>query len=580
MSRRTGWGPSPDRSREAIRQAWIERHLPEIEALGSRASGFVTRRLNTLVSDTVGLFPDIEAAVHMSGERGKVGWKLEPPSVPDFESLMDRLGPLAISIVRQGLALLEDPKLRRHLEASGIQPGRQTGELDWTLGRGERGEQLLTFLGQEVSANISVRDLTDDPAKVVSDPQKHARAVDKFIRLAQQTARLQMEIPSSKIDLDADLKHAEALCRAECGLASWEPIAATDYQTALNALVRRWDGRGRRDDAEIEMESRMRVRFAHTLIHPDFYKYVHEPADGIGSTNTDEYPNGDSWKEILVWFRTVGADRIVRGVKDRRLQTQDEQMLLSENFDENLKRLMRTFLDAYVDAERMPDDWSRELIGLTTVRGLGDVDRRTVLQPEWEDGTREVGQDATDVAPWEQPYYQERDSDATARAYWRDRDIHLTETPEFLQFVLHPRHKRQPYVLIDHIVFFATHLVEDAELEVFGRSVETAAARSRSDRRKERATSWIERELPKVLLDAYRRIPKDRKVQRERADLGLLMPALDLVAACGACAAEGDDEERLFLLEVGEVVRNATQRATILAVGRKARQYQEEMANG
>lgn len=54
------------------------------------------------------------------------------------------------------------------------------------------------------------------------------------------------------------------------------------YQESLKAIVERWDRRGgrqRRPARPIDLSRAMRVRLAHTLIHPEYYKHVHEPDD-------------------------------------------------------------------------------------------------------------------------------------------------------------------------------------------------------------------------------------------------------------------------------------------------------------
>ena len=83
--------------------AWLERHGPEIRAIGGRAKLLVRRRLRTLVADTAGMFPDIDPLVHHGGKSSKIKWRAEPASptgngVSQFELLLGRIGPLAIAI--------------------------------------------------------------------------------------------------------------------------------------------------------------------------------------------------------------------------------------------------------------------------------------------------------------------------------------------------------------------------------------------------------------------------------------------------------------------------------------------------
>ena len=611
MTRRTGSSASPDRSRDALLQAWLDRHAPEIGRIGGRSNLLVRRRLKRLVSDTTGLFPDIDPLIHEGGRKGKANWRAEPFSptgngVERFEVLLDRIGPLAVAIVGQSMVLLADPDLPAKLQSMGVRPGRDRGQLDWFLAKDKGAERLVTRFGEEVAkalgsqAALSVEFL----AVLASDPDLNHRALAGFLEGAGETARIQSEVlgetPAESLwqqaevsdedataesgvvpmpDIDEILRHAHALCRYECG-DDREPlkeVSQAQFQAALEALVSRWDGRGGRPRGQvgrIDLGRAMRVRLAHTLIHPQYYKHVHEP-EVYEAAYADEYPSGESWMEVVVWFETDGTTTIERGVKARKLQTQDEQELLSQNLEENWRRLIRTFLNAYVDPQRSPD-WPSELQSLTTVRGLGDIFDELNDAPETLDGERPEPSRAR--APWDPPD-EEPDLDATARAYWRDRDVHLTETKEFLEFVLHPRHQRQPYVLIDFIVYFATKLVDDADREIFGDDdspkVRPEAPQSRRVERRDRARAWIQQGLEPVLHEAYERIPSSRKVQRERADLGLLHSELDLVAEYSS--SQPGDKDRLLVQEVGAVIRNAVVRATVLAVGRKARNYQEDM---
>ena len=594
-------------------QAWLDRHAPEINALGGKANAFVRRRLKRLVSDTAGKFPDVDPLVHEGGRKGKVNWRAEPVSptgngVDRFEVLLDRIGPLAVAVVGQGMTLLADPHLPAKLESVGVQLGRERGQLSWFLAKDKGGERLVTRLGEEV-ANVIASDqaLSEEFLAVLAyDPDLNQRALAGFLEGAGETARVQAEVlgetPADSLwqqvevsedaaadsgampDVDEILRHAHALCKYECG-EDREPlreIAPSQFQSALEALVSRWDGRGgrqRRQEGRIDLGRAMRVRLAHTLIHPEYFKHVHEPEDFEAPDDAGEFPSGESWLEVVVWFQTEGTSGIKRGVKSRKLQTQDEEELLSQNLEENWRRLTRTFLDAYVDPRQIPD-WTTECYSLTAVRGLGD------LLEDINDPTESVNSESTEPssarAPWDPPD-EEPDLDATARAYWRDRDVHLTETKEYLQFVLNPRHQRQPYVLIDQVVYFASRLVDDADREVFGDDAPSPKAgrealRSRRGERRDRAKTWIDQELEPVLHEAYGRIPISRKAQPERAALGLLNPELDLVAAYSS--SQPDEKDRVLVQEVGAVIRNAVVRATILAVGRKARESQEDTTNG
>lgn len=112
------------------------------------------------------------------------------------------------------------------------------------------------------------------------------------------------------------------------------------------------------------------------------------------------------------------------------LPTQEGEELFSRNLEDNWKRLTRTFLDAYVDPLRTPDR-STELVSVTMVRGLGDLLEELNNRPDPLDAGK--GEPKGGPVPWDQPYEQ-RDLDATARAYWRHRDLHLTKTPEYLRF--------------------------------------------------------------------------------------------------------------------------------------------------
>lgn len=591
-------------------QAWLERHSSEIGAIGGRAKVLVRRRLKTLVSDTSGMFPDIDPLVHEGGKKGKVNWRAEPVSptgngVTGFETLLDRVGPLAVAIVRQGMAILTDPDLPAKLTSVGVQPGRDRGHLDWFLASYQGGERLVTRLGEEVASALQSQQAhsTEFLPMLASDPDVTRRALAGFLEGAGETARIQAEVlgeaPAESLwhqaeategnptqgdlavmpDAERILRYAHELCAYECGDVN-EPrneVTPERYQESLEAIVERWDRRGgrqRQPARPIDLSRAMRVRLAHTLIHPEYYKHVHEPDDFEPPDDTSAYPSGESWTEVVVWFQTEGTEIIKRGV-GWSLPTQEGEELFSQNLEENWKRLTRTFLDAYVDPQRIPD-WSTELASVTMVRGLGDLLEDLNSRPDPVDAGK--GEPKGARAPWGEPY-EEHDLDATARAYWRDRDLHLTKTPEYLRFVLNPRHQRQPHLLIDSIVYFATELVDDADVEVFGEASKKGREGSpdRAAERRDRARLWIEQELEPVLYDASRRIPSSRKAQRERARLGLLNPHLDLVAEYSS--SRPDDEDRLLVQEVGAVIRNAVVRATILAVGRQAREYQEDMAD-
>jgi hypothetical protein len=608
VSRRTGSSPFADRSRESMLEAWLERHDPEISAMGGKSRDWVRRRLKTLVPNAAGLFPDIDPLVHHGGKITKVKWGYEPVSpsgngIEGFELLLDRIGPVAVGIVREGLALLADPGLPTKLQSVGVQPGRERGHLDWFLAKDKGAERLVTRLGEEVAAMLSSRlTLTEESLRVIaSDPEVSQRALAGFLEGAGETARIQAEVlgevpedspwqaPEGTSDLtipepDEILQLAQELCAFECGdsRGPLQEVNSEQFQSVLEALAARWDGRGgqhRRQAGAVDLSRAMRVRLAHTLIHPEYYRYVREPEGYEPQDDLHQCPSGESWSEVVIWFQTEGALAIKRGVKSRKLQTQDEEELLAQNLEENWRRLTRIFLDAYLDP-RLTLDWTTECYSLTAVRGLGDLLEDVNDSPDSLDG--KPTQPSNAKAPWDPPD-EEANLDATARAYWRDRDVHLTETKEYLQFVLNPRHERQPYILIDHVVYFASRLVDDADRELFGADAPApkapgeALASARSERR-HRARTWIEQELESVLHDAYGRIPTSRKAQRERAALGLLNPELDLVAAYSS--SQPDDDDRVLMQEVGAVIRNAVVRATVLAVGTKARHYQEEMADG
>lgn len=473
--------------------AWLARRGPEISAIGGRAKLLVRRRLRRLVADTAGLFPDIDPLVHHGGKSSKIKWRAEPASstgngVGQFERLLGRIGPLAIAIVGQGMTLLTDPGLNAKLQSVGVQPGRERGHMDWFLARDQGAERLVTRLGEEVAAALKTQEaLTEGFLPVIaSDPDVTQRALAGFLASAGETARIQAEVlgetPADSLwqevegtsDLpipepDEILGFVQELCAFECG-DSQEPlkkITPAQYQSALKALAERWDGRGgqqRRQERTVDLSRAMRVRFAHTLIHPEYYRHVHEPEGYDPADDLRTCPSGESWSEVVVWFQTEGTSAVKSGVRSRRLQTQDEEELLSQNLEENWRRLTRIFLDAYLDP-RLTPDWTTECYSLTAVRGLGHL----------LEGINDSGDSLDDkstepsnaLAPWDPPD-EEPDLDATARAYWRDRDVHLTEIEEYLHFVLNPRHERQPYVLVDHVVYFASRLVDDADREAFG----------------------------------------------------------------------------------------------------------------
>lgn len=229
-------------------QAWLERHSAEIGTIGGRAKVLVRRRLKTLVSDTSGMFPDIDPLVHEGGKKGKVNWRAEPVSptgngLTGFETLLDRIGPLVVAIVRLGMAMLADPDLPAKLTSVGVQPGRDRGHLDWFLAKDKGAERLVTRLGEEVARALRSQQAlsTEFLPMLASDPDVTQRALAGFLEGAGETARIQAEVlgeaPAESLwhqavtmedtptqgdlaampDAGQILRYAHELCAYECG---------------------------------------------------------------------------------------------------------------------------------------------------------------------------------------------------------------------------------------------------------------------------------------------------------------------------------------------------------------------------
>lgn len=587
MSRRVGHSTPPVVSRESILQAWLKRHDASIKAHGGRSTPLVKRRLKALVGQTAGAFHDIPASLHGAG---KVGWQAEPVDpdgrgVERFTALIERLGPIAVEVMIQGRRLLDDPDLRLRLSEAGILSGTSKGQLEWLVAMDQGGERMLTCIGRAMAQQLN----TDAPISVerlleiTRDPNVHDQAVETFMTEAVQTAELMAQLtgqhPTQDLWVtdaygevepldsracepegpDAVIAAARNLCAAECrvGAEDQRPLSAEQYEGALYDLVSRWArpaAGGPSDDAVVILDTKARVRFAHTLLHPRYFLYVHEPTGADDPTQ--------SWKAMYVWFETDGVALLQRRAASiQGLDVNDKNDLAQDNIEENLRRLRGTFLDSYVDPSREPDDWDRVRLEVTTLRDAG----RFYGGEQVPDGdltdleSRAAAAGATVSAPWAAP----ADLDPVDTDYWRERDLHLTQATDFLHFVQQTRRQREPYASYDELVYFTQRLLPAADQELGRRD------RTRFLTRDEFAAAeeWIANSLERTISPNYRQIPRHTKVNRERAELGWLVPGIDIEAAVIEARPRNLNQRDCAIVAL--VVRAAFLRAVVLVFGRR-----------
>lgn len=571
MPRRAGQAPQPDNSRNSILQAWIERHSASIKVLGGRSSPLVTKRLKALVGHTTGAFSDMPALIHSSGKGAKIGWQAEAYS-PDgdpvrlFMELLERLGPAAIEIVAIGRKALADPALRKQLIDRGIPAGKANGELDHFLALDRGGEALITRLGDEVALRIP--DATplsrESLLRIAQDPHVLEDAVTSFLTAAVHTASLiaQARTTSTASDIwvansdgeavrldegpgpdgsEALIAAAIVLCEHDCGMPGecQRRVTPELFDDALYALVRRWaksDTANRMREQIVILDREAKTRFAHTLLHPQYFRYVHEP-----TSDTDPR---ESWRALDAWFETDGIPLLQRKARSAPgLNADNRADLEQQNIADNLERLRRIYLDSYVDPRREPDDWGLVRREVTTLRDVGAF--YTHGPPEGP--------------PWPPPRGQAPVEDE----YWMTRDLPMTQTADYQQFLRSSRRRRQPYATIDELSFLTSRLLHAADEELGLRQRD----RLLNTHELEAAETWVAENLEATLLPVYRQIAKHTRVARERARRGVVVPAVDIEAAVMAdCPSETPLQD---WRAVALVTRLAFGRAVVVVFGRR-----------
>jgi hypothetical protein len=581
MPRRAGQSPPPENSRDSILKAWIERHPASIKELGSKSNPLVTKRLKTLVGHTKGAFNDIPAVVHSSG---KGSWKAEPLSpegepIQLFDRLLERIGPAAIKIVEIGKKSLADPALRQQLIDRGIPVGKSNGEVDHFLALDQGGEALITRLGDEVALRIpGATPLSRDSLlRIAQDPIVLEGAVTSFLTAAVHKANLiaqartthqTPDIWVANDDGEAEpidespesdgseslIAAARVLCAHECGVAGGVQRSVTPQQfdEALYDLVSRWaksDTAGRRGEEVVILDREAKTRFAHTLLHSDYFRYVHEPLN-------DGAPR-ESWNALQIWFDTEGIPILQRkcaGV--RGLNAHDKADLEQQNIADNLGRLRRIFLDSYVDPRREPVDWSLVRQEITTRR---DVEGFYVVVEQSVGGGSDLEMAAAGQAWVAPPDLNPVDTD-----YWLTRDLPLTQSADYQQFIQNARRHRQPYAMFDELSYFTSRLLRAADEEVGLHQ----RARLLNTHELEAVEQWIAGDLERSIQPIYQQISKHPRVNRERAERGLLVVGAEIEAAVMAHCPSGIPPQDWSTVAL--VTRVAFLRAVVVVFGRRA----------
>lgn len=544
-------GP-PTSSRENLLDAWLGRYV--------RARGDDRSRVRKRLKDHVGMAADWFADIPPVVCRGRgqlVGWKSEPvaPSgdaVALFTLLLDRMGPLAVAVVARGKAILHDDALRGALARAGVSegPGKQTYTVADYTDYSRRGERIFAALSEAIATHV--REIPAAAAVLTgqsADPDALIDVVADAVTQAfvARAAAEQLLVGMPGFDPRRTLRDAEALCQSQCpaGRVRREVSEARLVQE-LAGLDKRWESKPRTGALEPEMT----VRFAHSLIDPQYYP--------------------PRLQDVVTAYEAMVLPRL-RGQARRNphLIPDDWPDVVQASALDAWKRLQHALLDAYVDPLLEPEDWDRWLRQAVQLRGVQEVLVQRNEPQGGDPGEAEKEGHALTLPwdrPWERDTYQPGDLDPVERDYWRNRDLALTKTPEYAKLIKGQvqAKTREPWRSIDEIVFLTKQLLEAADEEM----ARPSGRRPLTVHELNEAQEWIDARLERLLKQAWDRVSWRLVDRQAKSAAGTWFEGLDLRAA--VMGTRPEHRERQDWWQVSIVVERAVLRAVVVVYGRRA----------
>ena len=599
-------GMQSGRSRLELLTAWTATHvgrLPNGQPRPRQEIAWITQRLKTHVSFARVLAPDIPRSVCL-GNMTKVAWTSEPTS-PDgdgidrFREALDRLGPVAVCVVEEGLRILASDDYREALVRAGVEDrSGKFGVGDWTAKSG-RGHRVFAALSQAICEEVEGRPHTPRTvARQVQDPLGVVASVRGMV-----ITRL-VEMASSATQLLASLKHlpggfrpvehmsaARKSCDSSCPRDRVR-VAPTEDELVdgLLRLIERWARKPETPSTAARtlrewtapFSAGMVVRFAHTLIDGDYYL--------------------PRWQVVVDEYTEAALPRLNMYARRSPLGEADRDDLVAASAAEALVRLQHDLLDAYVDfmrvpvlrevtalAEVAPDGypqtemtveerqyWSGRVDAAIDLRGTEELILGNDVLPGGDLAEAEQNFGVALASPWDAGQLgvgaQPGDLDAVERDYWRNRDAEVIHEAAYVELVRRQEKEgaREPRKTIEEIVLLAT-ILAPAAVQELGVVHDPANAGSGAGPDLARsAVEWIAAAegLGSLLRHGYRQTADSAEGWHARVDRGTLYRGADIESAvAGWCPT---DWKPRFCTDLALVVQRAVMRAVVVAAGVRA----------